>query len=374
MIFFICLFLFLVPAFFIYATNRVKTYKFLSPVILCYGTGILIGNLGLFQVPDIVFTNLSQIIVPLAIPLLLMSTDLKKWIKHIQPIFLSIFIALLGVVLACVSTFFLFQKLPHAITTLGMITGSLIGTNVNLSAVGIAMNADPTIFLLVTSADVGIGAIYLLFLIALGKKVYSFILKPYEWKEPEENITLDHNLEEPFSKKWMDYPLSILIAIIVVGFAALLSFLFYRKVEEGLIIVSISIISILIAFFSKKVRSLKCSDEIGQYLLLVFCLLIGLKANFAHILSQSLDVFYITFCYYGLAILYQLILAKIFKIDVDTTIMTTTGTIYGPVFVGQLAASINNKEVILTGMITAILGYSIGTMVSLAIVELLKIL
>lgn len=78
-------------------------------------------------------------------------------------------------------------------------------------------------------------------------------------------------------------------------------------------------------------RSLKCSDEIGQYLLLVFCLLIGLKANFANILSQSLDVFYITFCYYGLAILYQLILAKIFKIDVDTTIMTTTGTIYGPV-------------------------------------------
>jgi uncharacterized membrane protein len=75
-----------------------------------------------------------------------------------------------------------------------------------------------------------------------------------------------------------------------------------------------------------------------------------------------------------LAILYQLILAKIFKIDVDTTIMTTTGTIYGPVFVGQLAAAINNKEVILTGMITAILGYSIGTMVSLAIVELLKIL
>ncbi|MBK7504413.1 MAG: DUF819 family protein [Bacteroidetes bacterium] len=110
MIFFICLFLFLVPAFFIYATNRVKTYKFLSPVILCYGTGILIGNLGLFQVPDIVFTNLSQIIVPLAIPLLLMSTDLKKWIKHIQPIFLSIFIALLGVVLACVSTFSCFKN------------------------------------------------------------------------------------------------------------------------------------------------------------------------------------------------------------------------------------------------------------------------
>lgn len=360
------------PAMCIFIVNKFKIGSIISPVLLCYGLGIILGNFGILKTPDKVFESLAQVLVPLAIPLMLMTTDFKKWLLHIRPILKSIFLSILGVIIACFTTFYIFRNtFPDAITSIGMISGSLIGTNVNLSAVGIALKAKSELFLMVSSADVGIGAFFLLFLIVVSKKLYSLILPPYQWKN-EEVITPE--LIEKNKTSLKQYPISIFFAILVGGISIGLSFLFFHKIEEGFTIVCISILSIMLAYKSKFARSLACADDIGQYLLLVFCFLVGLKADFRHIMNDSMIIFYLTFCYYGLSIFFQLILAKIFKIDVDTTIMTTTGTIYGPVFVGQIASAIQNKEVILTGMVTAIFGYSIGTLLSLLLVEVMKLL
>lgn len=346
--------------------------SFLSPIVLCYALGILLGNLGFINVSEHFFSTSAQIVVPLAIPLLLITTDFKEWAIHARPAIKSMALSIVGVTLAGITTFFLLHNfVPESLVTMGMITGSLIGTNVNLSAIGIALHADAKTFLLVNSADVISGAVFLLFLVSLAKPLYAKILKPYPYHETrKEEKIFSESEKSPF--KWWEGLQSLLISALIVLFAAGLSYLFKKRIEEGFMIISISILSILLASASQKIRNLKSSEHLGQYLLLVFGLLIGLKADFASIFQDSIGILIMATVYYWLSAFFQVLLSFIFKIDVDTTIMTTTGTIFGPVFVGQVASAINNRSVMLTGMVTAIFGYAIGNIFGLGMVAFLS--
>ena len=60
------------------------------------------------------------------------------------------------------------------------------------------------------------------------------------------------------------------------------------------------------------------------------------------------------------AILLHTLLAKLFRIDADTTLITSTASIYGPAFIPSVANALKNKDVVLPGLICGILGYAIG--------------
>jgi uncharacterized membrane protein len=51
---------------------------------------------------------------------------------------------------------------------------------------------------------------------------------------------------------------------------------------------------------------------------------------------------------------------KIFKIDTDTYIITSVSAICSPPFVPVVAGALKNKEIILSGLTTGIIGYAIG--------------
>jgi uncharacterized membrane protein len=54
------------------------------------------------------------------------------------------------------------------------------------------------------------------------------------------------------------------------------------------------------------------------------------------------------------------LLAKIFKVDADTLIITSTALICSPAFVPMMAGSLNNRSIILGGLTVGIIGYAIG--------------
>ena len=76
-----------------------KFAKVLGPVVLCYGAGILFGNLGLPLDNDIAIA-LSSAAVPLAIPLLLFSSEPRKWLKLARPLLISFGLACASAVAA----------------------------------------------------------------------------------------------------------------------------------------------------------------------------------------------------------------------------------------------------------------------------------
>ena len=68
---------------------------------------------------------------------------------------------------------------------------------------------------------------------------------------------------------------------------------------------------------------------------------------------------YVTLVIFG-SLFIQGVLSKIFKIDADTFIITSTAFICSPPFVPVVAGALKNREVIFSGLTVGIIGYAIG--------------
>jgi uncharacterized membrane protein len=80
---------------------------------------------------------------------------------------------------------------------------------------------------------------------------------------------------------------------------------------------------------------------------------------------------YITWSYFGSLVLH-LILSKIFKVDADNFLITTTAFVFSPPFVPVVAGALKNKDVIITGITVGIIGYVIGNYLGVALAYFLK--
>jgi uncharacterized membrane protein len=67
----------------------------------------------------------------------------------------------------------------------------------------------------------------------------------------------------------------------------------------------------------------------------------------------------------------HLILSKLFGIDRDTFLISSTAAIYGPPFVTQIATVIKNKYLMMPGILAGLLGYALGNYIGLAVYYLL---
>jgi len=65
-------------------------------------------------------------------------------------------------------------------------------------------------------------------------------------------------------------------------------------------------------------------------------------------------------------------LARIFKIDADTVIITSVAGICSPPLVPMVAASLKNREIVLSGVMTGIIGWVVGTYLGIAIAYILR--
>ena len=106
---------------------------------------------------------------------------------------------------------------------------------------------------------------------------------------------------------------------------------------------------------------------------IVFSLVIASMADLSVIFQiQFLNLFlFVAIAVFG-SIVVHVGLSKIFKADTDTTIITITALTFSPPFVPAVAASIRNKEIILTGIANGLIGYAIGNYLGVFIAYILK--
>ena len=124
--------------------------------------------------------------------------------------------------------------------------------------------------------------------------------------------------------------------------------------------------------FIDKVRDMPGSFELGEYILLIFCVAIGTLADVSMLAEAGGPlVLYGAVALYG-ALLMHFILAGLFRIDVDTVMITSTAAIFGPAFVGPIAGVLGNRKIVTSGLATGLVGYAIGNYLGLAVAALLK--
>jgi len=114
------------PFLILYLTQRYRIIGKVGAVVVAYMIGIIAGNLGIIpesgrQVQEI----LTIITIPLAIPLLLFSANLKKWFSLAGKTAASMGLAVVSVVIMVFAGFFLLKN--NGATDFWKIGGMLIG-------------------------------------------------------------------------------------------------------------------------------------------------------------------------------------------------------------------------------------------------------
>lgn len=363
------------PALAVYGANRNKALEWLSPVVLCYLLGIILGNIPGWT-PDTELANTAtEVTVLLAIPLLLFSTDFPKWLRMAPKAVLSFGLATLAVmVVAAAATVVMSSQDPETWKMAGMTVGVYTGGTPNMSAIGLALEVTDEKFVLINGADVVLSAVYLLFLMTIAQRVLLKFLPAFQ-RTGREGESHPSGMEADPLLALKTRPravagaigLSVLIAGLTVGVVSL----FDASLPIAPVILSVTTLGIALSF-APRIRDLAGTYETGQYLLLIFAVAIGTLANIREMADAFSTVFLFVAVVLGASILLHFLLAALFRIDADTVLITSTAAVFGPAFVGPIAAVLKNREIVVSGLTTGVVGYAVGNYAGLAIAYLLQ--
>jgi len=365
------------PRLMVLLSKRVRVLGMLGPVFLCYAAGILLS----LVIPETeIAMDISEILVPIAIPLILFSADLSSVKRLAKPMLVSFLLVVGSVVLVASASYALFRNvIPETYKYAGMLIGLYTGGTPNLMAIGSALGVNDSHIVLANAADVVVGGVYFLMLISFMPRLSRKLLKPFvpsdaggdavDIERMEKNFVPD---KEPFSFRLIVRHVPVvLLGVLSLGIAAGLALLLTGTLNVVIIMLVVTTCGIGFSFIPK-VRSAPGSYTVGQYLILMFSFGIGLSFNFSSLNGQALLLLAMFATAQFGSVLVHLLLSRVFRIDADTALITSSAGVYGPAFIVPVADAMENREVVLPGLICGILGYAIGNYLGIGVALALK--
>ena len=416
----LALFCLLFPIVLIWLTKKYAILKKLGAIVLAYATGIIIANAGIMPrgsdayreatigqdrpyIPKaeavemvaagtlknsdlrynsivMVQDSMQSALVLLAIPLILFSLNVRRWLRFSGKGFLSMVLALISVVVIVATGYLIFRnKVEGADKIGGMLIGLYTGGSVNLASIALALKVEPTAFVLTNTYDMIVGAVVILFFITAGPAFFRLFLPPFKapvdktGNDPDINAA-NRKMAEDFDdysgmfKKGIVLPLlgAIGIAILILGIGLFVSTLMPSVPQTVSVILTITTLGVA-ASFIRPVRDIPKTFQLGMYLIIAFSIVIATRCDLSIIFQvKYLNLLlFITYAYFG-SLFLHLFLSWIFRVNADDYLITTTGFVYSPPFVPMVAAALKNKDVILTGLATGMIGWIIGNYIGVA--------
>ena len=363
------LFFLLSPLLILRLCHRYSFINKIGAVVIAYVAGFVIGNTGLLTMIDghaRAQELLTMLTIPLAIPLLLFSMDIKKWTQIAGKTILSLVFALAAVLISVIAGFFIFrnQGIESLWDVSGMLVGIYTGSTPNLAAIQIALGADETNYMIVVTYDLLIGAFHLLFVMTIAQRLFLSFLPAFSYIDPASGNTSQPDGDDPYwglLKKNMALPLlkAFGVAAVIFGIGGAATLLVPKSSQMTVVILIITTLGIVASLFPA-IRKIDKSFELGMYLILIFSMVIASRADLRNIdFVAFMIAAYVALVVFG-SMLIQALLSWIFRIDADTYIITSTALITNPAVVLVVAGALKNREIVFSGLATAIFGLAIG--------------
>lgn len=363
-----------------------------NDVVLCFLIGGILSHTQHWWLPSQTLQEQSHQIgqgllaasVIFAIPLLLLSSDVSILKQQLGRYLFSFLLCLGSAIVAALLAAYYFRGLPDLATATGGLLGVYVGGTPNLVAVLYAMKAPPSLFVTLNATDAFCSGLYFLALISIAKTVYGWVLPkkntPIVEQEPTKEL-LDDTLspdvavvqEQPVQwdkAAWRSLLQAVGLTLVCIALSVVLALFVLPnpqgELNELALILTLSTASIGLAF----VRGFSFGEpvyEAGQYLLLVFAFALGYLVDFSVLLETGTTYLAFNTILLVLLLVLHLVVARLFKIDVDLFIITSTACIMGPPFIGPVCRALNNKTILAPGMALSLLGLMIGTYLGIGV-------
>ena len=374
--------LFAATAIAIWLEQRYKWASKISGAIITLVIAIVLVNTRVIPDSAPVFDDIVWgYAVPLAIPLLLLQTNIRKIWKETGRFLLIFLIGAAGTVVGTtLGTLLLGGAVKGLPGVAAMMTGSYIGGGVNFTAIADAFHVDSSLISSATVADNLNMAVY--FLVLLGIAGSAFFRKHYTHPHIDEVASRGKGDTETLaSQYWTRKNVSLKDIAIDMAYAAIIVFLsrligsFFAGVIPkdnwftqmlntffGSQYVWITNFSVIFATcFHKQADEMNGAQEIGTWLIYLFFFVIGVPASIGVLLRNApilllfcmiVVLFNMAFCFLG---------GKLLKFDLEDIILASNANIGGPTTAAGMAISQGWTKLIGPCMLVGTFGYVIGT-------------
>ena len=366
----------LFPILIIEGFKRWTVIQKIGTVVLAYAVGIIASLCGVFkfQDPTVLETfkglqsTLMNVSVPLAIPLMLFNCDFKLWTKSLPKTAWALVTGLVAVVVSVVSGYFIFRnQVPEVAKVAGMMTGIYTGGTMNFNALGAALQVDRSVMAIVLAFQMVITTPYIFFLLGGGFKIFRKILPfkdiTHKGRSDEEQVdTADvENYRGMFEKRnFIGMMKGLGLSFVFLAVGAGLALLITGTLNELVVILTITTLSIIASFF-KKVRALPKTFELGMFFILIFSVIVASMFDINSVNGGSLYVGGFVLWIMGVSVVLHLILCRIAKVSGDLFCVCQVGLLCSPPFVPPIAGAMKNKKVLISGIVVGLVGYAVGT-------------
>ena len=352
-----------------------------SGAIIALIMAMVLANLGVIPTNCTLYDDIVWgIVVPMAIPLLLLQCNLSRVWKDTGRMLVVFLIGALGTVVGAFLAYYLlrgpFGDAQGLAKVASMMTGSYIGGGVNFAAMASQYAAGDDLTAAATVADNLLMAAYFFVLIACaGSKFFRKHFSHPHIAEVEAGASKEVSQTQAaafWSRKDIslkDIAYNFAYAIVVVWVSRIISgifsgiggnpFLDFIGQFFGSQYVWITTISVIVATFcTKTVSKMHGSQEIGTYLIYLF--VIGVPANIMTVLTKSPLLLVLTTIMVLVNMLFCFGAAKIFKASLEDSIIASNANIGGPTTAAGMAISQGWTRLVGPAMLVGVLGYVIG--------------
>ncbi|MCQ2285548.1 MAG: DUF819 family protein [Bacteroidales bacterium] len=365
--------------------------KKIGTIMTAYTIGILLALFNLVPAAEIEGAKTSMgiiqnwimnITVPLAIPLMLFSSDFKLWAKSLPKTFVVLGTGVCSVVIAVILGFLIFKNsgITDFANVSAMMVGIYTGGTMNFFALGQSLNVDQNMIVLAQTFEMLATFPFIVFIIAGGYKIFR------KWLPSKDEATVidetlvnninatsfenyDGMLQRNTFGKMM---IGLLLSIGMLAVGAGLSFLLTGKLNELVIILTITTLAIA-ASFSPKVRALPKTFELGMFFILIFSVVVASQFDIYSINMSIMSLFYFILFVMITTVILHFLCSKIFKVGGDLFLVGNIALLCSPPFIPPIVGAMGNKKVLISGIVIGLVGYAVGTYLGISLSLLLNL-
>lgn len=345
-----------------------KYFKFIPPVFWIYFLPMLASTFGLIDSKSPVYAFISSNLLPAALILLLLSSDIKSILRLERPALIMMVAGSLGIMIATPLVFFFMRHWVGGVmwSGFGALSASWIGGSANMIAVKEALGTPDAVFTPMVIVDTIVPYAWMGLLVALAG------FGPFydRWNKSDRKILemLNKKMKDATCSSSKSFKLEVRVLIIFVALAGAfisLGAAKYLPVSGQVVstyawsIIMASLLGIFLSFSPARKLEGYGASKIGYFILYFVLTSIGARASFSHIGQTAILIlagFLIVFIHaIVLVVTGRLIKAPMFLLA------TASQANIGGVASAPVVAAIYEPGLASVGLLLAVLGNIVGT-------------
>lgn len=380
-----------VVAFAIWLEQKYEWASKLSGCIIVLFSILILSNLRIIPENAPVYGFVSTYLVPIAIPLLLFTANLKTIAKISGRLVILFLLSAVGTLIGSFIAFFIMKKYIDGIGVfLAMITASYIGGGVNFVAMADNYNATGTMVATANVADAITMMFFFLILMVIPsmKIIRKHFLHPLILEqETKKEISTDSDTTTNAAAFWApkeisikDIAIALAVSTLIVGVSTPISSYFgsvipttnfFLNLINGLLgskYLIITIITVLAAtFFSDKINAIRGAQEIGTYFIYLFFAIMSAPVSIKLLVNEAPKYFICCIIIVITNIVVTLLATKVMKFGIEEAVICSNANIGGATTAAALAIAKGWAVLVIPAILVGTLGNAIGNIFGILI-------